>query len=149
MVSCDFVQGKGGFPAGDGGGGIRSQEDFHDVEAYGNGVTEESKPVSRASAQQLALAAVDGARGGAVLRVDGALHLDKHEGVALSADDIHLAGASVAEVTPQHFRPMSAQPGGSNQFSIFTPVAHRWRRIRIPRAAPFVQQVQTSGDDVP
>lgn len=149
VVSCTFVQGEGCFAADDGRGGIRSQEDFHDIKAYRDGIPEETKPVARATAQQPTLAAIDGAGGGAVLRVDGALNLNKHEGVALAADDIHLAGVSVAEVSPQHFRSMSAQPGGSNQLGVLSPVTHRGRGIRIPGAAPSVQQVQTSGDDVP
>lgn len=143
------MQGKGGFATGDDGGAIRSQDDFYDVEAYGDGIPEEAKPISSATAQQSALAAVDGAGGAAVLRVDGALHLGKHEGIALAADDIHLAGVSIAEVSPQYFRSMSAQPGGCNQLGILAAVAHRGRGIRIPGAAPSVQQVQTSGDDVP
>ena len=84
-----------------------------------------------------------------MLRMDGTLHLDKHEGIPLAADDIHLTGAPVAKVAPQYFHPLSAQPGGSNQLGIFTPIAHRGRSIRTPGAAPFVQLVQTSGDDVP
>ena len=143
------MQGKGGFATGDDGGGIRSQEYFHDIKAYGDGIPEETKPVARATAQQSALASVDGAGWGAVLRMDGALYLDKHEGIGLAADDIHLAGVSVAEVAPQHFRSMSAQPGGCNQLGILAPIMHRGRGIRIPGAAPSVQQVQTSGDDVP
>lgn len=147
--SCAFAQGKGVFAMGDNGDGIRPQEDFHDIEAYGDGVSEEAKPVARTEAQQPALAAIDGAGGGAVLRVDSTLHLDKHEGITLSADDIHLAGSPVAKVAPQHPRPMSTQPGGSNQLSILSPVTYRGRGIRIPGAAPSVQQAQTSGDDVP
>lgn len=149
MVSCAFVQGEGCFAAGDGWGGIRSQENFHDIEAYGDAIPQEAKPIARAAAQQPALAAIDGAGWGTVFRVDGALHLNKYENIALSANDIHLAGVSVAEVVPQYFCPMSAQPGGGNQLGVFTPVAHRGRGIRIPGAAPSVQQVQTSGDDVP
>ena len=149
VVGCTFVPGEGGFAAGDGRGGIRSQEYFYDIEAYGDGIPEETKPVARATAQQPTLAAIDGPGGGAVLRMDGALHFDKHEGVALAADDIHLAGVSIAEVSPQYFRSMSAQPGGCNQLGILSPVTHRGRGIRIPGAAPSVQQVQTSGDDVP
>ena len=144
-----FAQGKGGFAVGDDGGGICSQDDFHDVESDGYGISQQAEPVASATAQQSAFAAVDGACGGAVLRSDGALHLDEHKGIAIAADDIHLTGAAVAEVVPQYFQTVGAQPGGGYQLGVGSPITGRRRGIRIPRAAPSVQQVQTSGDDVP
>lgn len=84
-----------------------------------------------------------------MLRVNGAFHLSKHKSISLSADNINLTGAPAAEISAQDFYSPGAQPGGCHQFSVGAAVANRRRCLRIPGAAPSVQQVQTSGDDVP
>ncbi len=137
------------FAAGYGGRSCAVQKNIHYIKAHGNGKSEHVEPVMRPAAQETALTAVDGAGGSPVLRVNGAFYLNKDKSVSLSAYQINFSGASAAKIAAQDFEPVSPQPGSCHQLSVSTTIAYRRRSIRIPGAVPSVQQVQTSGDDVP
>ena len=135
------MQAKGSLPPGNGGRCFRIQKNFKDIKANRHGESEHVEPVAGTAAQQVSLAAVDSARGGTVLRVNGAFHLCKHKRISLPADKINFTGVSGAKITAQYFHTVSPQPGGGHQLSIGSAITDRRRGFRIPRAAPSVQQV--------
>ena len=123
--------------------------DFDDVETRRDVVAfEKTEPVSQTAAQQFAFSSVYSAHGGTAGRGGRALYLAGYEGVSLAAHDVDFAASSFTEVAVEHLVAMSPQVGGRYQLTIFSEVGGGGRGVRVPGAAPFVQQVQTSGDGV-
>ena len=123
--------------------------DLYDIETDGNATTEEGKPIPCADAQESTFGVIDGARGGAELRRYGAFDLANDEIIGIPRHDIKLTAPPPTEVAAQDAQTMSAQKGSRHELRISAAVLLvRSRFLRIPGAAPSVQQAQTSGDGV-
>lgn len=96
----------------------------------------------------LAFVAVYRAGGGPGIGGGGGFHLAKDEDIALAAHEVNFAGIPPAEIAAQDAHTMSAHPRGRHQLTVLAYVGGIGAGIRIPAAAPSVQQAQTSGDDV-
>ena len=127
----------------------RGEIDLYDIETDGNATSEEREPVPRADAQEPAFGVIDGARGDAELRRYGTFDLANDEIIGISCHDIKLTPPPPTEVAAQDAQAMSAQKGSCHELRISSAVPLvRSRFLRIPGAAPSVQQAQTSGDGV-
>ena len=142
-------EGKYIFMPMDLGAGVGEEVDLHYIEAGIDGFlgAEEAEPVEEADAQEAAFGGVYHAHGGAAAVVGGAFYFYGDEGVAVAADEVELAAFAPAPVAAQDFNPVCAQVRGGNELAVFTHAGGGgWGCIRAPRAAPFVQQAQMSGD---
>ena len=129
--------------------GLAGQEvELHDVEAVGRLPPEHAEPVAGAAADELAFGVVHHAGGRAGGWAGAAFHLGEHQGVSLAADDIHLTAGAEAEVAVEDAVAVGAQPGGRHLLAVAADEPARRDGVRVPGAAPFVQQAQTSGDGV-
>ncbi len=124
------------------------EPDFEDIEADGHLAPEELEPAASATALFLAFEAVNGA--GRRTRIGGGsrFHLAKDECIPLAAHEINLPSITPAKIMAQHAHTMRAHPRCRHQLTVLAHISRIGSGIRIPAAAPSVQQVQTSGDDV-
>jgi len=132
------------------GAGVGGQVHLHHVKTGINFLlrAQKAQPVEQAYTQQTAFGSIHHAHGGTTAVSGGTFYLHRHQGVTMAAHKVKLTAFTPAPVTAQHFKPLRAQVRGSHQLTVCAHAGGIRRGIRAPRAAPFVQQAQTSGDGV-
>lgn len=124
----------------------RPQQDFHHVEAKGNGFPQQFQPVARAQAQKFAFFPIDRPPGRARRGGCGALHLAEEKRIPLTSDEVDLSPSTPAEILPQDTDSSGAQKRRGCLFAVEADGAAIRQSVSCPGAIPSVQQVQTSGD---
>lgn len=121
---------------------------LNDIEADGDLLAQELQPAQSSAALFLAFESIHRAGRSSGIRRGGGFHLAKDEGIPLPANKVNFAGISPAKIVPQHAHAMGSSPRGRHQLPVLAYISGIGAGIRIPVAAPSVQQAQTSGDDV-
>ena len=114
-----FVHTEGCLVVADGGFLPTDEAHLYDVKTCGDIIPfEQVKPAGHAAAQEAAFGAIHSSHGSAAFRRRCAFYPAGHEGVTITAHDVYLAAATIAEILHEYLVAQRAQVRGGHILTI-------------------------------